>query len=64
MVTIRRRISNPKLREYLTLASLFMLLLFLLRLSKYLASFDEEWMNQFLWYSYYVPMTAVPLCFY
>ena len=58
---VRRRIINVRIRKRLLLASSFMVMLFVLRVSRF-NFFDEvPAASEILWYSYYIPMTVIPL---
>ena len=58
---VRRRILNVHIKQRLLIASGFMVLLFVLRVSRF-NFFDEvDFMSTILWYAYYIPMTVIPL---
>lgn len=58
---VRRRILNVHIRKRLLIASSFMVMLFVIRVSRF-NFFDEvPDASEILWYAYYIPMTAIPL---
>ena len=58
---VRRRILNVHIMKRLVIASSFMVMLFVLRVSRF-NFFDEvPSASEILWYSYYIPMTVIPL---
>ncbi len=60
-ISIRIRILEPPVRRRMLTACFFMLFLFFLRICKFSFFPESVWINEILWYSYYIPMTAIPL---
>ena len=63
-LTARRRIVQTNIRRLLILASSLMAFLFLLRQCRYSYFEHSPMIVRYLWYSYYIPLTAVPLSAY
>ena len=61
-LTVRRRILHRRTRGYFLLGTLFLMLLFFLRYMRYSGPSDVTPLSRFLWYAYYPPLLAVPLC--
>lgn len=61
-VSIRRRIVDARIRHRILAACLFMVFLFFLRMCKFSYFPDEVYINEYLWYGYTVPLTAIPAC--
>lgn len=57
---VRQRIDDPKVRHRILIACAFMVLLFFLRMCKY-SYFENITVREYLWYSYTLPLTAIPL---
>lgn len=59
--TIRIRITDANIRRRLLVVCVFMLLFFVLRVSRF-NFFDENvYVAIMLWYAYYIPMTIIPV---
>ena len=60
-VSIYRRTLQYQVRRWFLVGAGMLILMFLLRLLRYNTS--EEWQTavRYLWYAYYIPMTAVPM---
>lgn len=63
-VSIRRRIVDDRIRHRILAACLFMVLLFFLRMCKYSYFPDDIYVNEYLWYGYTIPLTAIPVCMF
>ncbi|MCR5733342.1 MAG: hypothetical protein K6G22_01935 [Lachnospiraceae bacterium] len=63
-VSIRRRIVDAKIRRRILAACFFMVLLFFLRMCKFSYFPDDVYVNEYLWYGYTVPLTAIPGCMF
>ncbi len=63
-VTIRRRIVDAGIRHRILAACVFMVLLFFLRMCKFSYFPDDVYINEYLWYGYMVPLTAIPGCMF
>lgn len=62
LLSARRRILIEEIRRYLALGAALLLLLFLLRIFRYDLVDRFPTAARTLWYAYYLPFTAVPLC--
>ena len=60
-LSIKRRILDEKVRHRIITSCIFMLLLFFLRMWKHSFFPDVIPVEEAVWYSYYIPMTAIPL---
>ncbi len=63
-VSVRRRIVDGRIRTRILIACAFMLLLFILRMCKYSYFPDDIYVNEYVWYAYTIPLTAIPVCFF
>ncbi len=63
-VSIRRRIVDDRIRRRILMACLFMLFLFFLRMCKFSYFPDDVYINEYIWYGYTIPLTAIPMCFF
>ncbi len=60
-ISIKRRILDGKVRHRIITSCIFMLLLFFMRMWKYSYFPDVIPVEEAVWYSYYIPMTAIPM---
>ncbi len=60
-LSIKRRILDEKVRHRIITSCIFMLLLFFMRMWKHSFFPDVVPIEEAVWYSYYIPMTAIPL---
>lgn len=60
LLTVHKRILQPAVRRLLMAGASFLLVLFLLRMCRYVF-FSGETAQRVLWYLYYIPLTALPL---
>jgi hypothetical protein len=63
-VTVRKRITDCRLRALMLWIAVFLLLLFVLQISRYELFYDDKTTQRYLWYAFYIPMTAQPLLFF
>ncbi|MCR5269145.1 MAG: hypothetical protein K6E16_11605 [Lachnospiraceae bacterium] len=63
-VTIRRRIVDDAIRHRILTACIFMVILFFLRMCKYSYFPEDVYVMEYLWYSYSIPLTVIPLCMF
>ena len=63
-VSIRRRIVDDRIRHRILAACFFMVLLFFLRMCKFSYFPNEVSINEYLWYGYTIPLTAIPVCMF
>ena len=63
-VSIRRRIVDDRIRHRILAACFFMVFLFFLRMCKFSYFPDDVYINEYLWYGYTIPLTAIPLCMF
>ncbi len=63
-VSIRRRIVDDRIRHRILAACGFMVFLFFLRMCKFSYFPDDIYINEYLWYGYTIPLTAIPVCFF
>ncbi len=63
-VSVWRRIVDAKIRRRILAACFFMVLLFFLRMCKFSYFPDDVYINEYLWYGYTIPLTAIPLCMF
>ena len=59
---VYQRILNTETRKYLVLATVFMLLLFVSRITRHCYFEDNVIVSEYAWYAYYVSFSMVPLC--
>ena len=59
--SIRRRIADGKIRHRILAACMFMVFLFFLRMCKFSYFPYDDDINEYLWYGYSVPLTAIPV---
>ncbi len=60
-ITVRRRVINPDVRYRMLMGCAFMVMLFFLRMCKFSYFPDDDIINEYLWYGYSLPLTAIPL---
>ena len=60
-MTLRRRLPDSAVSRRIIAACILMLLLFFLRICKFSFFPTNSLAQEYLWYLYYVPMTAIPL---
>lgn len=60
-LSIKRRILDGKVRHRIIASCVFMLLLFFMRMWKHSFFPDVVPIEEAVWYSYYIPMTAIPM---
>ncbi|WP_026499569.1 hypothetical protein [Butyrivibrio sp. WCD2001] len=58
---VRRRILNGAIKKRLLYVCGFMVVLFVLRVSRFNFFDDCPIISTYIWYAYYIPMTAIPL---
>ena len=59
---VHQRINNRLARQHLVAASVFMFILFLSRLVRWICFGDSPVVMEYAWYAYYVSFTGVTLC--
>ena len=60
-ITVKRRVINPDVRHRMLIGCAFMAMLFFLRMCKFSYFPDDVMINEYLWYGYSLPLTAIPL---
>ncbi len=60
-VSVRARITKRRERRYFTCLGGFMLMLMIERAIKFSFFLQNEWLVRHFWYSYYIPLTLMPL---
>lgn len=60
-LTVRRRIIHRRIRRCMIAVAYAFVLLFFLRVCRYLTPEGEQTLTRLLWYAYYLPLTAAPL---
>ncbi len=63
-VSVRRRIVDEKIRKRILAACFFMVFLFFLRMCKFSYFPEDVYVNEYLWYGYTLPLTAIPVCMF
>ncbi|MBQ6513453.1 MAG: hypothetical protein IJI09_01905 [Clostridia bacterium] len=61
-LSVQRRVTDRRLRRTLLWAAAFLLLYSILQYVNYSLSGGAPDFSRYLWYAYYIPMIAVPLC--
>ena len=61
-LSVQRRVTDDRLRRTLLWTAFFLLLYSVLQLVRYSLCVDVPDLERHLWYAYYIPMIAVPLC--
>ena len=61
-LSVQRRVTDRRLRRMLLWAAAFMLLYSILQYVNYSLNGGAPDFSRYLWYAYYIPMIAVPLC--
>lgn len=61
MLTIQRRIIEPRIRKLMLRTGGLFLLYFFMQMSKYCLFTEDMKVGRYMWYGYYVPMTLIPL---
>ena len=61
-LSVQRRVTDDRLRRILLCTAAFLLLYNILQFMRYSLSGDDLTFERYMWYAYYTPMTAVPLC--
>ena len=61
---IRQRILNPMVRTQLVIASVYMFLLFFVRMIKWVCFPNNLLVSEYCWYIYYFSYSMVPLCMF
>lgn len=64
VISIQRRIMHRRVRHYLLMTSLSLLLLIVLRIYKQGIFANSDFLNNFTWYCYYIPLLFVGLFSY
>lgn len=59
-ISIQIRIVQPSVRRNLILVAVLLILWLLIRMVKYSFFHDEDTVNRYLWYAYYIPQCLVP----
>ena len=60
-ITVRKRVTDKRLRSLMTGVAAFLLLQFILQFARYDLFYLSLTPQRYLWYAYYIPMTALPL---
>lgn len=63
-VSIRRRIVEDRIKHRILAACGFMIFLFFLRMCKFSYFPGDFLVNEYLWYGYTIPLTAIPICMF
>ena len=61
-LSVQRRVTDGRLRRILLWTAAFMLLHSILQIVRYSLSADNPDFERHIWYAYYIPMIAIPLC--
>ena len=61
-LSVQHRVTDNRLRRMLLMTAAFMLLYDVLQLTRYVLCVDAPDLERHLWYAYYIPMIAIPLC--
>lgn len=64
LITAKRRILSPGMRRCYMLGALLCILLFVIRAVRYNLTLQSPALSRSCWYAYYLPCTAIPLCFF
>ena len=59
--SIVQRIAHKPIRRYIIAIALMLLLLFTLRICRYVLFMRSPVINRYLWYLYYIPFIAMPM---
>ena len=62
LITVKHRLLQPQVRRYYILGALLLIATFIARYLRYNITPSYSAFYRWLWYIYYLPFTAVPLC--
>lgn len=62
LITVKHRLLQPQVRRYYILGALLLIATFIARYLRYNITPSHSAFYRWLWYIYYLPFTAVPLC--